>query len=279
MEIELIPLILAFVAAFLVGFSKTGVVGLGVLIVPIMAGVFGAKPSVGVLLPMLIFADIFAVVYYRRHAQWGLLLRLLPWVLPGIVVGFFTLRAVTSEQLAPMLGILVLALITLNYFKERRGKWLEEHLPKQWWFSALMGFLAGFTTTVGNAAGPIMIIYLLSMGLRKREFMGTGAWYYLIVNTLKIPVFAMVPLPDDPSRGLINASSLMFNLQAAPLIAAGALTGILVFNALPQKWFKRVVLGLALVAALRLTFGGIFDRAPATPPPGDLPAAARRVDE
>lgn len=231
-------------AAFLVGFAKTGVTGLGILIVPLMASVFPARKSVGALLPMLLFADLFAVTYFRRHARWPLLLRLLPWVAPGMAVGYVALRNVTNAQLAPMLGSLVLILIALNALKARLGTRLEERLPRQLWFSALMGFLAGFATTIGNVAGPIMSVYLISMGLKKRQFMGTGAWYYLIVNALKVPL--------NSSLGLITAASLEFDLRCAPVIALGAGTGLLVFERIPQTWFNRAILALAAVAALRL---------------------------
>ena len=146
MELTLFQIGQAVLAAMLVGFAKTGITGLGILIVPLMAAIFPAKASVGVLLPMLIVGDLFAVAYYRRHAQWNILCRLLPWVLPGIVAGYFTLRSISSVALAPVLGGLVLLMIVLNVVREKLGPGLENHLPRQWWFSAIFGILAGFAT-------------------------------------------------------------------------------------------------------------------------------------
>jgi len=244
MELNASQIIQAAIAAFLVGFSKTGLVGLGVLIVPLMASVFPAKESTGALLPMLIFGDLFAVAWYRQHAQWRVLARILPWVLPGIVLGFFALNRTPSEKLGPALGVLVLVLVLLEVVRGRAGEWTEKHLPRKWWFSAIMGTLAGFLTMVGNIAGAVASIYLLSMGLEKREFMGTGAWYYLIGNTVKVP-FSL-------ALGLISTRSLLFNLETAPVILAGAVVGILTFRFIPQKWFNRAILLLASLAALRL---------------------------
>jgi len=246
MELTVSQMIQAVIAAFLVGFSKTGMVGLGVLIVPLMASVFPAKASTGALLPMLIFGDLFAVAWYRQHAQWRILAKLLPWVLPGLVLGTVALKFTSSEALGHMLGGLILLLVVFQVARERGGEWLEERLPRQWWFSALMGISAGFTTMVGNIAGPIMTVYLLSMGLRKREFMGTGAWYYLICNAAKVPFSA--------GLGLITVRSLTFNLEAAPIILVGAVVGILTFRLIPQKWFNRAVLILAALAALKMLF-------------------------
>ncbi len=246
MELTLSQMIQAAIAAFLTGFSKTGVIGLGVLIVPLMADVFPAKASTGALLPMLIFGDLFAVAWYRQHAQWRVLAKILPWVLPGLVLGSVTLKYTSSATLGHAMGALILLLVALELARKRGGEWLEERLPHVWWFSAIMGALAGFTTMVGNLGGPIATVYLLSMGLEKREFMGTGAWYYLIVNCAKVPTSAWL--------GLITAKSLLFNLETAPVILIGAVVGILTFRLIPQKWFNRAVLLLAALAALKLLF-------------------------
>jgi len=244
MDLSIFGVAQAILAALLVGFSKTGIAGLGILIIPLMAGIFPAKASVGVLLPMLIFGDLFAVAYYRRHAQWRILCRLLPWVMPGILGGYFALRSLSSAQLAPVLGGLVLMMIVLNLVKDKLGPKLEDRLPHTWWFSALIGLLAGFATMIGNIAGPIMSVYLISMGMKKHEFMGTGAWYYLIVNTVKVPFSASI--------GLITAASLKFNAMTLPFIAVGAFIGLIVFKRISQKWFTRVILILALIASIRL---------------------------
>jgi len=237
---------LAALAAFLVGFTKTGIAGLGILIVPLMAsiGTFTARESTGALLPMLLFADLFAVWRYRHHADWRILGRLLPWIVPGIVLGWVTLARMPEGSMNTALGVLVLAMVAISLAQKRGDAWLEHHLPRRWWFSATIGTLAGFATMLGNVAGPIMSVYLISLSLSKHEFMGTGAWYYLIVNAFKVPFSA--------SLGLITAKSVKFNIMTAPVIVLGALLGILVFARIPQKWFDAAVLILAGAAGVRL---------------------------
>jgi len=248
MQIGWLDFALAALAAILVGFSKTGVPGLGILIVPLIAGIVGAKESTGVLLPMLLFADVFAVGYYKQHANWRLLARLLPWVLAGIGAGFFALRGISSEALGKWLGLLVVALVGLQIVRDRFAVWFEEHVPRAVWFSATMGFLAGFTTTIGNLAGSITGIYLISMGQGKNSFMGTSAWFYLIVNTIKVPLLTSI--------GLITGKTLLFNLRMAPFILAGVFMGLLAFKVVSQKWFNRIVLGLAALAGLKMLIAG-----------------------
>jgi len=244
MELTVAQIVQAALAAFLVGLTKTGVPGLGILIVGMLAAVFPDRASTGVLLPMLLFGDFFAIAYHRRNVRWPIIVKLLPWVLVGIGTGYVALGNVGGDAFRVLLGGLVLGLIGLRVFTDLRGTWLEEHVPHTWWFSAVFGVMAGFATMVGNVAGGIMAVYLLSMGLKKHSFMGTGAWFYLIVNSIKIPLSA--------SLGLINVSSLTFDLKVAPLIVVGAVVGFLVFTRIPQKWFSRIILVLAALAALRL---------------------------
>jgi uncharacterized membrane protein YfcA len=234
-------LLLGALAALLVGFSKTGVPGLGILIVPLMAIVFPAKLSVGALLPMLIVGDVLAVKLYRRHAQWSKLGPLFPWVLAGCIPGAWALWAVGDKQFQPALGWLVIGMIALDLVR----RWLRwDRVPHHWAFVGFMGLATGFATTIGNVAGPLMAIYLLAHGLNKNEFLGTGAWYYLIVNCAKIPIFAGV--------GIITADTLQFDLLAVPAILVGAAVGWFTQSRLPQRVFNAAVLILAAIAALRL---------------------------
>ena len=228
-------------AALMVGFSKTGVPGLGILIVPIMAGIFPAKLSVGALLPMLIVGDVFAVAWYRRRAQWDKLLRLLPYVFLGMIPGTIVLWKIDEKALKPLLGGLVLALLAVQLVRWR-FKWTR--MPRGIWFTAAAGIMAGFATTVGNVAGPIMGIYLISAGLSKDEFIGTGAWYYLTVNTCKVPIFSCL--------GIITAETLGFDAAVAPAIVIGALVGRFALPSIPVKTFNAAILILAAIGALRL---------------------------
>jgi uncharacterized membrane protein YfcA len=229
--------------AFLVGVSKTGVPGVGILNVPLMALVFFAKESTGLLLPLLALADIFAVVYYHRHAQWKHIWRLLPWALVGIGAGSLIIRYISDVQLKPIIGFIVLVLLIVNYWRlHRAGDELK--VPSHWAFAATLGFAAGLTTCMANAAGPIMVIYLLAMRLPKNEYIGTGAWYFLILNWLKIPLFVW--------DGRITMASAKADIVMLPIIALGAFAGIVILKKLPQKYFNLAIQLLAIAAAIKL---------------------------
>jgi uncharacterized membrane protein YfcA len=236
-------LVLSF-CALITGISKTGLPGIGILAVPLLAMFFPAKASTGLLLPMLAFADIFAVAYYRRHAQWGHIIKLLPPALTGIIAGSVIIRYIDNDQLKPVIGIIVLAMLILNYWRiKKNGDSL--HVPTHWSFAVSMGFIAGVTTQLANAAGPIMVIYLLAMQFDKNKFLGTGAWYFLILNSLKIPLFVL--------DGRITLDSVKADLIMVPFIIIGAIAGVFILRKIPQKWFNMVVQILALLAAIKLT--------------------------
>ncbi len=243
MTFDLQHTVIAVAAAALVGFSKTGVPGLGILIVPLMAMIFPAKLSVGALLPMLLMGDVAGVSLYRRHALWNRLWPLLPWVLVGTIPGAWALAHLDSRALTPWLGWLVLAMVALELARRRFG---FEQAPHHWAFGAFTGLAAGFATTLGNVAGPIMTLYFVSRGLDKNQFLGTVAWYFLIVNLSKVPIFA--------GLGMITAETLRFDLLMLPAVAVGAVAGYYAQARIPQRAFNNLVMILAVIAAWRLVW-------------------------
>ena len=233
------------ICALMIGLNKTAIPGLAILAIPLMAEVIPARASVGIVLPMLMFADLFAVGYYRRHAVWPYLLRIMPWTVGGVIVGYLALGKVSDQQLRPLIGTVILSMLGIKYWWDRKKR-EEATVPKQWWFAAGIGLVAGITTMMANAAGPLMIIYLLAMRLPKNEFLGTGAWYYLLLNWFKVPF--------SVNLGLINSQSLQFDLTFFPMIAIGALGGIAILKHIPERKFTSVVQILAVAAAVRLLF-------------------------
>jgi len=245
LDIDLTGWIVVALCAMLVGIAKTGIPGIGILVVPMMAMVLPARKSTGILLGILILADLFAILYHRRNARWSHVIRLLPAAFAGIVAGFFGLKYVDDQQLKPIIGAIVLVMLGVNYWRTRAdGE--DAPVQAQWWFAAGLGFIAGVTTMMANAAGPIMIIYLLAMRLPKIEFVGTGAWFFFIVNWLKVPLSAKLDL--------MTIESVKFDLMMLPFIAVGAVAGIFFLKRIPQKAFSTVVQILAVAAVIKLLF-------------------------
>jgi uncharacterized protein len=230
-------------AAFLVGFSKTGISGMTMLVIPIIATIFGGKESTGIMLPMLLVGDVFAVYYYNRHAEWKNIKRLLPWAYVGLVLGVIVGNYINDRQFKAVIAISIIICIGVLIYAERKGENLK--VPEGAWFPVLMGIGTGFTTMIGNAAGPIFSIYLLTMGLKKNNYMGTSSWTFLIINFSKVPLQVFL-WKNIPLRTAILGACMI------PVITLGALLGATVIKKLNEKIFRYIIIGMTIVAAIRL---------------------------
>lgn len=227
------------VAALCIGLSKTGVQGLMLLVVPYMAMAFGAKASTGVILPMLCMADIVAVAYYKRIANWKVVAKLLPTAVLGFLLAILVDRLIPTEGFRQLMGWTLALALAVMLWSELCGK--ENRWLKKWWYSALFGLLGGFTTMIGNAAGPVMSVYLLSMRKEKMEYIGINAWFFLVVNLLKVPLQIFV-------WENISWSSFSLNLLMLPIIGMGAWLGIRVVKLLPEQAFRRFILVVTILS-------------------------------
>ncbi len=227
----------------LIGMSKTGLSGAGLFVVPVFAKIFGGKPSAGIVLPMLIVADIFAVKYYNRHANWRYVLKLLPWAFVGIIIALLVGQLINDEQFKKMIAILVLLGIGLMIYQDFQRNNLQ--IPDYWWFAALLGLGGGFATMIGNAAGPIMSLYLLSMRLPKNIYIGTGAWFFFIVNVSKVPLHVIF-------WKTISLESLVFNLIMVIPIILGAAGGFYLVKIIPEKAYRWIIILSTVAGAAAL---------------------------
>ena len=236
---------LLLLGALSIGLAKTGVPGLSLLFVAVFADIVTARASTGVILPLLIIGDIFAVRSYRQHLGWAHMWRLLPWTLGGVLAGWLALGKLNDLWTARLIGVILLGMLAFHFWRKRQANSANEpDSPAPWWLAMVSGVLAGFCTMVANAAGPVMAIYLLAMRLPKLEFMGTSAIFFLLLNWAKVPF--MVNL------GMINATSLQLNLWLAPAVVLGALAGRWVAGKISQRWFELITLALTVVAAGKL---------------------------
>ena len=178
---------IAIIGATMVGISKTGVAGLGILAVAVFTLALPARDAVGTVLLVLIAGDIFAVSTYRRQADWSQLIKLFPWAALGVVVGALALGRVDEQALRKLLGAILAGLVAFQLVRRAvaRQRPAADQAPQRRWVAALTGVTAGFTTMVANAAGPVMTIYLLAMDLPKLTFIGTTAWYFFVINLLR----------------------------------------------------------------------------------------------
>jgi len=231
------------VAALGIGITKSGFSGVSMVHVILFATVFGARDSTGVVLPMLIAGDVFAMLVYGKHANWTYVRRMFPPALIGVVIGWGLMIYFRQGSYNPFIGVIILGLAILQIIRLWRENWLEQ-VPHATWFAWSMGILVGVTTMMANAAGPIFGLYLLALALPKMEFVGTAAWFFLILNIVKVPF--------SWSLNLIRVDTLALNLFLMPLIAIGLWLGSWIIKRIPQKVFDSLILVFTACAAIRL---------------------------
>ncbi len=242
-DFTIIQWILLAVSAMLIGMSKVGVPGVSMLVVPTLAIIFGGKASTGILLPMLMMADIFGVSYYHRHAEWKFLWKLLPFAFIGIGIALWVGEVVNDEWFKNIIAVMVFLSIGLMLWRDRKkGQTL---FPDNWWFAAFMGVLGGFATMIGNVAGPVFAIYLLAMHLPKNKFIGTGAWFFLIVNFSKFPLHMFI-------WKTIDLHTLKLDLILLPAIALGAFAGIQLIKKISENLYRTAVIIITALSAFLL---------------------------
>lgn len=233
-------------AAFLIGVSKTGVPGLGIGSVVLMVYAFPGieKQSTGAVLPLLILGDLFGVFFHSRDVQWKRLGNLFPPVFLGLILGALVLQELDDRQFMMLLGGAILLLLLFETVRSRMG-W--DKIPQSRFFTWLMGGASGFTTLIGNAAGPVMSIYMSAQKLSKERFMGTWVWFFLCVNLSKVPFMLGWVFPD---LKMITPYTLRFDVLLVPSIILGALLGRRIYSLIPEKHFASLVLLLNIIPPL-----------------------------
>lgn len=226
-------------AALLIGFAKTAVGGVAMISVAIFAAVLPSRISTGVALGLLLVGDVVAVRLYRTHADWRTLLKLLPAVGIGLLVGVVFMARVDDALMRKAIGVIVLALIAIQLVLQRHPVEPNERQTTvaRWGF----GSLAGFTTMVANAGGSAMSLYLLFSRYSMLAFLGTSAWFFLLVNLAKVP-FSI-------GLGLITPSTLLLDAALVPAVLLGTWIGRRTINHLNQKTFNNLVLITTAISA------------------------------
>ena len=233
---------IALGAALLLGIAKSGIKGLAVLIVTGLALVYGAKESTGILMPLLICGDILAVIYYKRHVKWIYLIKLLPWMVLGVLVGVVLGKDLPEDLFKSGMAVIILISVVIMYYWERKK---DRKVPTHWSFAALMGMMGGFSTMVGNLAGAFSNIYFLAIKLPKNEFIGTAAWLFFIINLFKVPFHIW-------SWGTINRASFQISLSLIPAVIAGFCLGIFLVKKINNDKYRQLILLLTGLGGLAI---------------------------
>ncbi|PTX99389.1 sulfite exporter TauE/SafE family protein [Verrucomicrobia bacterium LW23] len=242
-DLSVLQWVMVLVGALCVGLAKGGLAGLGLVTVVLMAQVLEPMASTGVVLPLLIVGDLFAVNAYHRHAQWAYIRNLMIPSALGVVLGWLLMGAVSKPLFGAVIGWVVLAMVAFQVWRSMQGDWLNAFFQRRR-FAWGMGLLGGTTTMLANAAGPVMSVFFLAVKLPKMELIGTSAWFFCLLNLFKVPFSA--------GMGLLHSGSLSLALVMAPVVIGGVYLGKWTVVRIPQKWFDPFLLACAALAAIHL---------------------------
>lgn len=235
---------LAATGAFLLGIAKSGVKGIAVFIVVLFVFAFDAKASTGILMPLLILGDVFAIIYYKKHAHWKYVFQLIPWMCLGVLLGTYGGNLLDKTTFKTgMAGLILVTTLLLLYLEQRPIKQLSAH----WTFGSGIGILAGFSTMIGNLAGAVTNIYFLAMRLPKNVFIGTSAYVFFIINIFKIPFHIW-------AWETITSHSLQVSLQFVPYLIVGLFVGVRLVKRINDLAYRKLILVLTAIGAIVLFF-------------------------
>ncbi len=238
-QLSYLDVTVIFFVALFTGMAKTGVYGIGAVTVPMLAAVFGGKISSGVMLPMLVVADVMGVWYYHRHASWMHLKILFPWTALGVIAGTVVGHYINDEVFRIIMAVVVVISVGIMIWMERDR---TENIPANFWFGSSTGVVGGFTSMVGNLAGSVMALYFLSMRLPKNAFIGTAAWFFLVLNWFKVPFHVFV-------WHTISFDILLLCLSATPIILLGGYLGVMITKKLSENSYRWFIIVMTLAAA------------------------------
>lgn len=244
-DITTTQLVWILIGGFTLGVAKTGFPGFALVNILIVASIFGARESAGIILPLLVLCDLIVFPLFRKHASWSDIWPLLWPTLIGLAIGYVLLNEISNEVAAPAIGIIILIMMILQFARQHRPDFLKE-LPDSRSFRWGSGGAIGVATALANAAGPVYSIYALVRKMEKNHFLGLGARFFLLVNVIKIAPLAGI--------GLITATSLKINLLMIPGILLGIAIGRTLIRLVPQKVFEWLLYAFSIIAAVRMIF-------------------------
>lgn len=234
--------IFAFLSAFILGFAKAGIKGLGVLVVTFMALAFESKASTGIVLTLLVFADILAVLYYRKTVVWEYVIKLMPWMIAGVLLGVYVGKDLPEVIFKRGMAVIILLTVLVMFLFERRK---DIPIPNNHWFAGTMGFAAGFATMIGNLAGAFSNIYFLAMRVPKFVFIGTTAWLFFFINIFKMPFHIFV-------WETVSTETIAVFLRLIPGVLLGFIAGVKLIEKINEAFFRKMILVLTALGAIMI---------------------------
>ncbi len=237
----------AIAAVFIVGLSKSGLVGsMGMVAVPLLALVMPARDATGMMLPVLLAMDAVAIWVYRKEANWHVLRIMLPGAALGTVIGWLLWSIVTDAQVLLAVGIITV-LFMLDALLPLRKR-LPDTPPSRPW-GGFWGAVAGITSFISHTGGPPFQIYTLPLRMPPAVYAATTAFFFAIVNTMKLLPFYFL--------GTLSVNNLELSAMLIPVGLAGVGIGVYLVRRISAKAFYTLAYLLILLLGIKILYDGI----------------------
>lgn len=232
-------------AVLITGVSKAGLGGaLSGVAVPIMAISVGATNATAIMLPILIFTDLFGFAAWKGKASREELRLLIPAAILGILAGALTFGFLSEDKLRILVGIIAIYFgvqKNFNGFLNKRSNFLHSTI-----YTKIMGWVGGYTSTVAHAGGTPILAYFLSKDIPKQQFVATIVYYFTIVNLLKVPVYWVL--------GIFSYENIFVSFLLSPLVPFGVFLGVKLIGFFSEKVFYKFASFALLASGIHLIY-------------------------
>lgn len=230
-------------SALNVGFAKTGLQGATMPAIIFMASTFGGQLSSAIMLVMLIIGDMFAIKEYGKNIKVKSILNLMPATIVGVILGTVVGNMINDEQFKTLMAVLVIISLIVLIFQEFGKGSLK--VPQNRFISSIAGTLSGLSSMVGNVAGPIFNVYILSRQLKKEEMISSIAWFFVFLNVIKLPFHIFV-------WNTFSMNTILIGAVMIPLIFIGSQLGIKLIQFINEETYRKLMILVTTLGAINL---------------------------
>jgi uncharacterized protein len=239
----------AIPAVILLGLSKGGFAGLGVLGMPLMALTIPPIQAAAITLPILMVQDVFSVWVYRRSWDRANLRIMLPGAVAGIILAYFLAAQVPDAAVALLLGGISVVFALRRFLAARYAPGPTRTVPPSMPAGLFWGAIAGFTSTIAHAGGPPFQIHVLPQHLPRDIYVGTGVVFFALVNLIKVPPYLAL--------GQFTPENLFTSTALFPLAIASTWAGVWLVRRVSGERFYDVVYTLLFLLGFKLMVDGM----------------------
>jgi uncharacterized protein len=232
----------------LLGVSKGGFLGLGVIALPLMSLFVPPLQAAAIILPTAVAQDALTLwAYWRQWSVWNLKL-----MLPSMIFGMFLAWLLAASLSAAHIRLAIGLIATLFVLRHWLAGRFERYIPKPSTATALIfGTIGGVTTMLANAGGPAWQIHLLPQKLDKLPYVGTVAILFAASNLVKIPGFATL--------GFLTRENMLVGLALVPIAILSNYAGIWLVRRTSNEMFFRIAYVLMFFIAIELMRSSIIE--------------------